>query len=279
LAASFRAAPLGFDAGDANVYRYVFSGPTNYTDPSGQIAFAIAAGGLLAANAYVGLTLAAALDRMSKGEPVPCYLLANSPQYWGGLLMSAAVGAAAPVIGAAIASGISPAAANMAGAALGAAGLGAGLGGAAREAQQGNYISAGMNLGFGLLSGGLGLKALSSARALAAQGAGSRSANASGANPSQPSAPSQPPLKRIHPESTYAADPEAKASLEYWRTRPTSEIVKSLEPGATKPLTTKPDGRMMDGNTRTKVLQERGYDIDSLPREVRPPDPILDLDF
>nr|WP_250566064.1 RHS repeat-associated core domain-containing protein [Adonisia turfae] len=31
---------LGFDAGDANLYRYVFNGPTNYTDPSGEAAFA-----------------------------------------------------------------------------------------------------------------------------------------------------------------------------------------------------------------------------------------------
>ena len=29
--------PLGFGAGDVNVYRYVFNSPTNYTDPSGQI--------------------------------------------------------------------------------------------------------------------------------------------------------------------------------------------------------------------------------------------------
>ncbi|MGD1932722.1 MAG: RHS repeat-associated core domain-containing protein [Leptolyngbyaceae cyanobacterium] len=28
--------PLGFDAGDANLYRYVFNSPTNYTDPSGM---------------------------------------------------------------------------------------------------------------------------------------------------------------------------------------------------------------------------------------------------
>ncbi|NEZ56031.1 RHS repeat protein [Adonisia turfae] len=32
--------PLGFNAGDANLYRYVFNSPTNYTDPSGEAAFA-----------------------------------------------------------------------------------------------------------------------------------------------------------------------------------------------------------------------------------------------
>ncbi|MEL6554066.1 MAG: peroxidase family protein [Cyanobacteria bacterium J06621_11] len=30
---------LGFDAGDANLYRYVFNSPTNYTDPTGNAAF------------------------------------------------------------------------------------------------------------------------------------------------------------------------------------------------------------------------------------------------
>ena len=29
--------PLGFDAGDGNLYRYIANDPTNATDPSGQI--------------------------------------------------------------------------------------------------------------------------------------------------------------------------------------------------------------------------------------------------
>ena len=36
--------PLGFDAGDANVYRYVFNNPTNFTDPSGNFAQALTLG-------------------------------------------------------------------------------------------------------------------------------------------------------------------------------------------------------------------------------------------
>ena len=83
-------------------------------------------------------------------------------------------------------------------------------------------------------------------------------------------------MKRIHPDSTYATDPAAKASLEYWRTQPTGKIVESLEPGSKEPLITKPDGRIFQGNTRTKVLQERGYDVNSLPREVLPHDPLLE---
>ena len=83
-----------------------------------------------------------------------------------------------------------------------------------------------------------------------------------------------PPLVRIHPNETYAKDPAAKASLDYWRTRPTYEIVASLRPGGKDALITKADGRMMNGNTRTKVLEERGYDINSLPREVLPANPL-----
>jgi hypothetical protein len=86
----------------------------------------------------------------------------------------------------------------------------------------------------------------------------------------------RPPLRRIHPDSTYESDPGAKASLAYWRTRPTDEIVETLRLDGDDPLVTKPDGRMLNGNTRTRALEERGYDINALPREVLPKDPILD---
>jgi hypothetical protein len=86
----------------------------------------------------------------------------------------------------------------------------------------------------------------------------------------------QPQLQRIHPDSTYEQDPDARASLAYWRTRPTEEIIESLLPGGDDPLVAKPDGRMMNGNTRTKALEERGYDINVLPREVMPPDPLFE---
>jgi hypothetical protein len=74
----------------------------------------------------------------------------------------------------------------------------------------------------------------------------------------------QPVLRGIHPENTYERG-SAKLSLESVRRMPTDDIVKSLAPGAPEPLTVKPDGRIFDGNTRVKVLLERGYDINSLP--------------
>jgi hypothetical protein len=79
---------------------------------------------------------------------------------------------------------------------------------------------------------------------------------------------SRPPLRLLHPDSTYETDSKAKRSLEYWRQRPTEEIIQSLEPqrNTKEPLTVKPDGTIMQGNTRVKVLQGRGVDVNALPR-------------
>jgi hypothetical protein len=59
-------------------------------------------------------------------------------------------------------------------------------------------------------------------------------------------------------------------ALEYWRKQPTTAILQFLQPGNIEALKVRPDGRIMNGNTRIKVLEERGVDVDSLPREVLP---------
>lgn len=46
--------------------------------------------------------------------------------------------------------------------------------------------------------------------------------------------------------------------------------MNSLQPGQPEALKVKFDGRIMNGNTRIKVLEERGFDMNSLPREVLP---------
>jgi hypothetical protein len=74
----------------------------------------------------------------------------------------------------------------------------------------------------------------------------------------------KPPLRRLH-DSVYESG-SAKWSLEYHRQKTTEEIVASLRPGAISPLLVKSDGTVMQGNTRIKVLQERGYPIDDLER-------------
>jgi hypothetical protein len=76
----------------------------------------------------------------------------------------------------------------------------------------------------------------------------------------------KPPLRRLH-ESVYEQGVTARSSLEYHRGRSTDEIVDSLRRGAASPLTVKPDGTVVQGNTRIKVLEERGYPINELPRE------------
>jgi hypothetical protein len=78
---------------------------------------------------------------------------------------------------------------------------------------------------------------------------------------------SQPPLQRIHPDATYQSG-SAKLALEYWRKQSTDDIVRSLAPGGREALRVKPDGRVMNGNTRIKVLEERSFDVNSLPREI-----------
>jgi hypothetical protein len=56
--------------------------------------------------------------------------------------------------------------------------------------------------------------------------------------------------------------------LRRWRQKSTEEIIQCLEPrvGNQEALTVKPDGTVVQGNTRTKVLEERGVDVNSLPR-------------
>jgi hypothetical protein len=73
------------------------------------------------------------------------------------------------------------------------------------------------------------------------------------------------PLRRLHSDRLYASR-LYRISLEYWRTRSTQEIVDSLADGNPEPLVAKDDGTVMQGNTRIKVLEERGYDVDGLPR-------------
>ncbi len=45
-----------------------------------------------------------------------------------------------------------------------------------------------------------------------------------------------------------------------------SELIESLRPGQPGSLKTRPDGTVIDGHHRVKVLKDRG--VDALPREV-----------
>jgi RHS repeat-associated protein len=69
------------------------------------------------------------------------------------------------------------------------------------------------------------------------------------------------PLFRLHSDGTIP-----KTSLEYWRGKTTEEIVESLKEGMKEPLMVTPEGVVMQGNTRIKVLEERGIDTSKLPK-------------
>ena len=56
--------------------------------------------------------------------------------------------------------------------------------------------------------------------------------------------------------------------LEQFRRLTTDELCASLRPGQAGALKARPDGTILDGHHRLKVLRERNVDIDSLPREV-----------
>ncbi len=84
-------------------------------------------------------------------------------------------------------------------------------------------------------------------------------------NSGTPSPP--PPLQRIHSDQTLTSG-SSRFSLDYWRRQSTDDIVRSLQPGNTEALRVKSDGCIMNGNTRIKVLEERGYNINGLPREL-----------
>jgi hypothetical protein len=79
------------------------------------------------------------------------------------------------------------------------------------------------------------------------------------------------PLKFLHDE-----DSISRASQDYWRKKSTAEIMEDLQKN---PISVRPDGTILNGNHRLRVLQERGIDIDSLdiPKQIVPkitfPDP------
>ena len=77
----------------------------------------------------------------------------------------------------------------------------------------------------------------------------------------------RPPLRRIHTDEMLTTG-ASRFSLEYWRRRKIEEIIESLRPGNIEALQVKPDGRIFNGNVRVKVLEERGFDINGLEREI-----------
>lgn len=72
-----------------------------------------------------------------------------------------------------------------------------------------------------------------------------------------------PPLTPLHPDSSLLT-----LKLEHYAKLSTDILVQSLCPGTVGSLKTRPDGTILDGHHRVKILRDRGYDVDSLPREI-----------
>ncbi|MGA2113316.1 MAG: hypothetical protein ABSH56_01035 [Bryobacteraceae bacterium] len=75
--------------------------------------------------------------------------------------------------------------------------------------------------------------------------------------------PDKPDLKFLHAEPTLN-----RVKLESFRNLSTDELVASLAPGGPGALKVRPDGTVLDGHHRLRVLVERGADIHHLPREI-----------
>jgi hypothetical protein len=80
-----------------------------------------------------------------------------------------------------------------------------------------------------------------------------------------------PPLKPLHTD-----DSLIKSKLEEYGKKANQELIDSLKPGQPGSLKARPDGTVIDGHHRIKILRDRGVDVDSLPREIAPKAPIPD---
>ena len=72
-----------------------------------------------------------------------------------------------------------------------------------------------------------------------------------------------PNLKFLHSDTDLN-----RVKVELFRKLSTDELILSLRPGKSGALKARPDGTVLDGHHRLRVLTERGVDIYQLPREI-----------
>ena len=75
----------------------------------------------------------------------------------------------------------------------------------------------------------------------------------------------QPSLKPLHPDESLI-----QLKLNQYARLTSEELIESLQPGQPGALKARPDGTMVDGHHRIKILRDRGVDVDMLPREIVP---------
>jgi len=81
----------------------------------------------------------------------------------------------------------------------------------------------------------------------------------------------QPALKPLHGDSSLVG-----SKLDKYGKLSDQELIGSLKPGQQGSLKVRPDGTIVDGHHRIKVLRYCGIDVDSLPREIITKDAIAD---
>jgi hypothetical protein len=79
----------------------------------------------------------------------------------------------------------------------------------------------------------------------------------------------QPPLKPLH-----ADDSLIRSKLDKYGKLSDRELIESLKPGRQGSLKVRPDGTIIDGHHRIRILRDRGVDVDSLQREIIPKESI-----
>ncbi len=79
----------------------------------------------------------------------------------------------------------------------------------------------------------------------------------------------QTPLKPLHADSSLIG-----SKLDKYGKLSDQELIDSLKLGRQGSLKVRPDGTIVDGHHRIKLLRDRGVDVDSLPREIIPKGPI-----
>jgi hypothetical protein len=76
----------------------------------------------------------------------------------------------------------------------------------------------------------------------------------------------------LHADATLVESKLAK-----YRLLTDRELIDSLRPGQPGSLKVRPDGTVVDGHHRIKVLRDRGVNVDALPREIVPKDTIPEV--
>ena len=72
-----------------------------------------------------------------------------------------------------------------------------------------------------------------------------------------------PNLKPLHADSALIG-----SKLDKYGKLSDRELIHSLRPGQQGSLKVRPDGTIVDGHHRIKILRDRGIDVNSLPREI-----------